>query len=61
MIPNSEVRAAALKYGVPDAQIWRDWVVSHLLHGLAESQTARIGDRTMVRSTRPSNGDGPDS
>lgn len=38
MIPNSEVRAEALRHGVPEAQIWRDWVVSHLLHGLAEVQ-----------------------
>lgn len=38
MISDSEVRAAALKHGVPEAQIWRDWVVSHLLHGLAQIQ-----------------------
>lgn len=30
--------AEALRHGVPEAQIWRDWVVSHLLHGLAEVQ-----------------------
>jgi len=36
LIPNSEVRAAAQRHGVPETQIWRDWVVSHLIHGLAQ-------------------------
>lgn len=38
MISADEVSEAARESGVPETQIWRDWVVSHLLHGLATVQ-----------------------
>lgn len=38
MILADEVSEIATRNGVPETQIWRDWVVSHLLHGLASTQ-----------------------
>lgn len=38
MISVAEVAEIAGRHGVPESQIWRDWVVSHLLHALGEIQ-----------------------
>lgn len=38
MISVAEVAEIGGRHGVPESQIWRDWVVSHLLHALGEIQ-----------------------
>jgi predicted nucleotidyltransferase component of viral defense system len=38
MIERSEIEERAARDGVPDAQVWRDWMISHVLHALSTIQ-----------------------
>ena len=38
MIPESEIRGHVKRYGVPELQVRRDWVISHVLHALTSVQ-----------------------
>lgn len=38
MIDRAEIEARAQRDGVPDQQVWRDWIISHALHALGTIQ-----------------------
>ena len=55
MISVAEVAEIAGLKGVPESQIWRDWVVSHLLQALGE-ELVELSDSQLAAIELPEHG-----